>query len=333
MKLIGPAAARFVAARDENIGGVLVFGADHGLARDYARQLLQGSETTELTADQIQHDSALLHDSAYGGSLFGGATPVFIRGAGERALPALEEVLAKSDAARSLIVVEAGELTSKSKLRQFFETHAHLAAINCLAETGEALAKTIQRLAAVQGAKFAPEALDYVTGRLPPDRLAQLQELDKLLLYVGAFDKKDVTITLRDALATIGDAAEQDVYELPWLVFGSESAATDRALTRLAEEGTSEIQILRGLVSHALKLHQVQSLVDSGHTQGQAMGAIRPPLYDRDRARLSQQLRRWRLPAATRAVSALNEAERLMKSTGYPSGPLLGQLCLQLSQV
>ena len=345
MKVVTSSAARFIADPGVHIGGVLLYGPDHGLVHAYARQLLkERGETVELRGETVQHDPAALYDAAYGSSLFAGmaadgkgGSAIWLRETGERTLPAIEATLADSDAGRNFIVVEAGELTGKSKLRAFFETNPHLAAVGCYAETGEQLGRTLSSAALLQKARFNPEALDYVIARMPPDREAQLQELEKLLTYVGADGAGEKTITLKDVLATIGDAAEEDVYDLPWLVFGGPEkdnvADADRALARLKEEGTSEIQILRALLAHALKLHQVQSLVDAGQTQGQAISSLRPPLFDRDKQRIGAQLRRWRLPALTRAVSAINEAERLSKSTGYPAGVLLGQLCLQLAQV
>ena len=338
MKISSASAARFIAAPDTKIGGVLLYGPDHGLVHSYARQLLKDrGETTELRGEIVQHDPAALHDAAYGSSLFagmdGGGSAIYLREVSERTLSAIEATLGSSDASRNFIVVEAGELTSKSKLRAFFESNSHLAAIGCYAESGEQLGRTLSAAALVQKARFNPEALDYVIERMPPDREAQLQELDKLLTYVGADGTAEKTISLRDVLATIGDAAEEDVYDLPWQVFGGEAQLTDRAVARLKEEGASEIQILRALLTHALKLHQVQSLVDAGQSQSQAISSLRPPLFDRDKQRIGAQLRRWRLPQLTRAISAINEAERLSKSTGYPAGVLLGQLCLQLSQV
>ncbi len=342
MKISSASAVRFIAAPDTKIGGVLLYGPDHGLVHSYARQLLKGrGETTELRGETVQHDPAALHDAAYGSSLFagmdGGGSAIYLREVGERTLPALEATLGGSDASRNFIVVEAGELTSKSKLRAFFESNPHLAAIGCYAETGEQLGRTLSAAALAHKACFNPEALDYVIERMPPDREAQLQELDKLLTYVGADAKNEKsaekTISLRDVLATIGDAAEEDIYDLPWQVFGGEAVGTDRAVARLKEEGASEIQILRALLTHALKLHQVQSLVDAGQSQSQAISSLRPPLFDRDKQRIGAQLRRWRLSALTRAISAINEAERLSKSTGYPGGVILGQLCLQLAKV
>lgn len=330
MKLTGSAIDRFLRAPDPAIQAVLVFGPNYGLIRDHAQTLLDrnGGEVSELRGMQIQDDPAALHDAAYASSLFGGGAPIFVREASDKITATLESVLEGSDAARNFIVVEAGELTPKSKLRALFENTPHLAAIACYAETGEQLAQKLKDMAAEQGCTIAPEALDYMIERLPGDRAAQRQEMDKLALYTGSGNM----ITLKEAMACIGDAADVDVFDLPWQVFNGDGLVVDKTLGRLIEESTADILILRTLLGHAVKLHQAQSAIRNGQSQSQAMQGVRPPIFRNMESKFQNHLRRWPLPALTRAIGALNEAERQCKSTGYPGTAIVRQLATQLTQ-
>lgn len=331
MKLSGTAADRFIAGQGTpGSSAVLLFGPNYGMIQDHARALLLrcGGEATELRGSSVVDDPASLHDAAYASSLFGGGAPVFVREANDKIAALCDELLHTPDTQRNFIVIEAGELTPKSKLRALFENAPHLAAIACYEEKGEALAARLNNYMAEAGYKLLPEAADYIVDRLPGDRAAQNSEMEKLLLYAG--DKKE--IGLKEAIATIGDAAEIEVYDLPWLVFGGDAPAADKALTRLAEANTSEIQILRALLSHAMRLHAAQSNIRAGQSQSAAMENLRPPVWRSDQGKFQLQLRRWSLPALTKSITALTDCERLCKSTGYPGQALMRQLATQLGQ-
>lgn len=330
MKLTGSAIDRFLRTPDERISAVLVFGPNYGLIQEHAKALLarSGGEISEMRGSQVQDEPALLHDAAYASSLFGGGAPIFLREATDKIFATLNEILEQPDPARNFIVVEAGELTPKSKLRALFENTPHLAAIACYAETGEQLAQRLKEAAAEQNCHISSDALDYIIDRLPGDRAAQRQEMEKLLLYVGDGNE----ITIRDAMACIGDAADVEVFDLPWQVFSGEGPVVDKSLTRLAEESTADILMLRTLLGHALKLHQAQSAIRGGQSQSMAMQSLRPPIFRNQESKFQLQLRRWPLPALTKAIGALNEAERQCKSTGYPSAAIVRQLAIQLTQ-
>ena len=331
MKLSGAAVDRFIKGQGaETTSAVLLYGPNYGMISDSARAILArgGGEATELRGSAILDDPASLNDAAYASSLFGGGAPVYVRDATEKLATLLEELLGAPDPQRNLIVIEASELTPKSKLRALFETAPHLAAIACYEEKGEALAARLSSYMTESGYRLLPEASDYIVDRLPGDRAAQNSEMEKLILYAG--DKKE--IGLKEAIATIGDAAEIEVYDLPWLVFSGEAPAADKALARLHEANTSEIQILRALLSHAMRLHAAQSSIRAGQSQSQAMESLRPPVWRSDQGRFQQNLRRWTLPALTKTITALTECERLCKSTGYPGPALMRQLATQIGQ-
>lgn len=329
MKLSGVSAERFVDKPQPGINGALVYGANYGLGQEYITRLCTavGGEVTELRVADLLDDPARVRDLAYSASLFGGQNLLWLREATDKATDALEELLGLSDVNRNFVIVEAGELGPKSRLRALFEDAGHLACLPCYIEKGADLARTMVDMLRAENITLTTAARDYLVERAPADRLALRGEVERLALYAGAGAKVD----LAEAQKCLGDAADADAFDLPWLVFDGKAEETDRALTRLFGEQTSGIMIIRMLLGHALKLHGAQSRVAAGDNQATAVGAVRPPVFSNLRPRFTGQLARWPLPRLTQAISRLHDTELKCKSTGFPEEPMVRQLTLLLA--
>lgn len=334
MKLSGPAIERFAVRPEAGVGGALVYGANYGLGQELISKMCRalsggGTQSTaqEWRASDVLADPARARDALYAGSLFGDAQVLWVRDATDKITDLLAEWLSETDDKRGFVIVEAGELGPKSRLRALFENTPHLAALPCYIEKGADLARTITDLLRAENITLSPAARDYLVQRAPADRLALRGEVERLSLYMGAGS----TVELEAARACLGDAADADQFDLPWLVFDGQTMATDRALDRLFGEQTSGVAIIRALLAHALKLHVAQSLVTAGQNKAQAIGAIKPPIFKNQQARFEQHLQRWSLPRLTQAICRLQDCELKCKSTGYPEVALVRQAALLLA--
>lgn len=329
MKLAGSNIDRFVDKPAAGVNGFLIYGPNYGLGQEFITRLSRtlGGELTELRGSDLLENPARVHDMAYASSLFGGQNLIWLREVTDKATDALKELLGTPDDKRNSIIIEAGELTTKSRLRLLFEQQDHLAALPCYIEKGADLARTLNSLLKAENITLTAEARDYLVERAPADRLALRGEVERLVLFAGA----GCTVDLDTARTCLGDAAEAEIFELPWLVFDGKTADTDRTLTRLFGEQTSGVAIIRSLISHSLKLHHVQAHCSGGTSASSAIESLRPPLFYNQKDRFAAQLGRWSLPRLTQAISRLQDTELKCKSTGFPEEPLVRQLTLLLA--
>jgi DNA polymerase-3 subunit delta len=321
-------AEKFAATPDPAVQGILVYGPNYGLGQEYIARMLKalGAEADELRAADCIDDPAHLGDALHSTSLFGDKSVVWVRDATDKLTDVCADAFGDPDTNRNFVIIEAGDL-GKGRLRKLFEDANHLAALPCYVEKGADLERTIADLLGADGITLTTDARHYLADRAPADRLALRGDLERLALYVG----KGATINLPTAQACLGDAADADAFDLPWLVFDGKVGEADTALTRLEGEGTSGIMLLRMLLGHCLKLHMVQSLTAAGTTIVDAVKEIRPPLFYNQTDRFKQQLRRWTLPRLTQAVQRLHETELQCKSTGYPADTMVRQLALLMA--
>jgi DNA polymerase-3 subunit delta len=291
---------------------VLLHGDDAGLVRERAeglvRAVLGGKmddpfRLAELTRDEAARPGVLSGEAA-ALAMTGGRRVVRLREATDAHAAALKEALATRGEA--LLVLEGGELTTRSKLRVLGEAESDVAVIACYRERGDELAATLGRMLREQGVNAEQAALSFLAGRLGEDRMQTRREVEKLALYVGEGGRVDEEA----ALACGPEGAAMDLDEALMAATTGDAKTADRALTAAFAEGANPVQVLRAALRHVQRLHEAA-------VAGGDASVLRPPVFFRQKAAFDRALRMWS-PAALEAVgAALLEAERRTKTTAF----------------
>lgn len=300
-----------VLADPSGVRAVLLHGDDAGLVRERAEALVRavlGGATddpfrmAELTREEAAKPGALAGEAA-ALALTGGRRVVRLREATDAHAGALKDMLA--GAGEALIVMEGGELNSRSKLRVLAEAAPEVAVIACYRERGEELAGSIGRLLKEQGVSADAAALGWLAGRLGEDRMLMRREVEKLALYVGPGGRVDEEA----ALACGAEGAALELDEALMAATAGDQAAADRALDAVFAEGTNPVQVLRAAIRHVQRLHEASLAGDAA--------VLRPPVFFRHKAAFERAVRLWPAAALEAAGGALLEAERRTKTTAF----------------
>jgi DNA polymerase-3 subunit delta len=334
MKVQAGSADRFAASPPAAIRAVLVYGPDTGLVRERAGRLVASAvddvadpfRVVELTGAQVREDQALLADEAAALSLVGGRRAVRVRDATDAAAESCANMLAA--AGEALVVVEAGALPPRSKLRKLFEDAADAAALPCYADDGGALAGLVREVLGAHGLKADADATAFLCASLGSDRMVSRSELEKLALYAAGNE----TVTMEDAAACVGDSTAMTLDDLAFAVGGGDVARAARLADRSFQEGAAAVQVLRAVARHVQRLHFVSGQVAEGAASAAAMKGLRPPVFFRSADAFAAQARLWPPAALGRAIAALNRAELDCKSTGAPDRALTNAVLLGLAR-
>ncbi len=336
MKIAANRADAFARDPDAAVRAVLVYGPDEGLVRARADALTKAvAEDTgdpfrvaEITAAALRDTPSLIADEAAAIALTGGRRVVRFRDAPESAAGALETFLADGPG-DALVVVQAGTLGARSKLRKLFEDARNAAALPCYADDERTLEVVICNTLESDGISVSREALDYLTANLGADRGLSLAELEKLAIYSGPGG----SVTLDDAVALIGDSSALSIDDVIFAAAAGDGLAADRALTRSYQEGVNPVTILRALGRHLMRLQLARTKVDAGTPVDAALKALRPPVFFKLAGPFRRQLRVWSGAKLARALALVLQAEQQCKRTGAPAPELCGRTILQISRL
>lgn len=335
MKLSGAKVDAFLKQPAKNVRAILLFGPDAGMVRERGAGLCKlfaspddpfGLE--EFTGDAVRKDPTLLSDTSRAMSLMGGSPVVRIRDATDALAPIVTSWLDEGGGAHP-VIFEAGELTPRAKIRVLFESRDDAAAIGCYADEGRDLRGTVSSALSEAGVRIDDDAMALLLERLGADRLAVRQEISKLILYAGG--EKGSSIGVKDVEGSVGDGATMSLDDIAFAVGDGNIEKLESGLSRAQAEGIDTNAILRGVLRHFVRLHEVvaesaNSGIDS------AVSKLRPPVFFKLKASFSAQARKWRQPELARALSLLMETDRQSKQMQQIEWAVCERSLMQLAQ-
>lgn len=309
--------AAFLAAPPPDCRVVLLLGDDDGLVSERAAALVQavaGDDPLcrEEAGRDAMRDAGALAAMASAQPLMGGRVAVRVRDAKDGWADAARAAL--DGPGPGLVVMEAAGLKKSGKLHGAVSAHPRGAVVECYAERGAELRASIGRILGELGAAAEPEALDWLAERAGEDRLAMRRALEVLALHA----EPGARIAVEDAMAVLGEGSLLDLDEALLAASQGDAAAADRAIARATAEGANPVQVIRAALRHAQRLHQAALAVAGGASPGDAIGALRPPVFWKNKPGLERALRKWPAPRLEALGAALLRAERQCKTTALP---------------
>ena len=322
-------------APDPAARAVLVYGPDGGLVRERADALARHVvpdradpfRVAELGPAQLKDDPARLADEAAALSFTGGRRVVRVREAADVQVDILIRFL-DAPLGDALVIVEAGELGPRSRLRRLFEAAANAAALPCYPDEGARLRRVIEETLAGGGFSIEPAALELLESTLGGDRLVTRGELDKLATYMG----RDRRITLADAEACVGDTSVITLDRVAIAAAAGDLAGLERGLGRSYLEGVAPVSVLRATARHLQRLHRAAGLVARGESADRAIKSFRPPLHFRIAGAVRDQLAAWPVERAAQAMKIVLEAEIACKTTGTPAEAVCSRALMRVAR-
>lgn len=309
----------------------LLYGDDAGLIRRRAEELagsvLDGPDDPFRLVWLNRDEIARLPEEASALSLIGGRRVVRVRDVADAALTAVRAAAeAKGEA---LVILEAPDLASRSRLRTYVEGLPDGVAIGCYPEEGRALDDTIRAVLAADAIGVRPDALEWLRAHLGADHDATRSELGKLALYVGVAGEVDIEA----AEACIGEAAALSLDDALFAATAGDVGGADRALMLAFAEGAAAVGVLRAALYHLQRLHRARLAMDRDRmAAADAAKLVRPPLFFRRVATFTMALAAWPSGSLLRALEAVAGAERECKRTGAPDVTLCRQVIGQLAR-
>lgn len=324
--------ARALARLDPALRLVLLYGPDTSasadLARTVARQFADGE--TIVAAATLTADPAALVAAASAIEMFGGSRTIRVDDAGEEILAAVAQVLDAAVTGNPVVVV-AGALRKGSKLVARVEAAPNaLAVVNYLPDAA-GTGRAISEIAAEHGVRLSRDAVAALARATGGDRGIVRQEVAKLALFVDATPATPVDADVADVAAVGADFADADFGALVDGVAGGAPVVVGRQLAEFGSGTVRGIPLLRVVAKRFWLLLDLRAAVDGGASAATAVEAARPPIFFKERPRVTAQLARWRTPAIRSALARLFDAERGIKRSGSAGDVVVDQLLLALA--
>lgn len=308
---------------------ILLHGPDAGLVAERGLALarsVEGALHDPFRFTELHNPAAdVLLTEATAAALTGGRRVVRVRDVHESHAKVLDALVKAPPEA--LVILEAGELTGKSKLRAAAEKAAGVAAIACYAIDQARLPQAIAARLRTAGVQIDQDAAAWAGQNLSGEEGPLGQALEVLALYAGA----EKQLGLADVTAVLADGGDSSMGDAIDAALTGDVAATDKALSLAYEEGVAPVGLLRVLLGELLRLRVAAGAMADGASAQEAMAAMRPPVFFKRQALVGKALRLWPLAAVDQAVAAALAAEAACKTTRVPEHDYCRQTMLALA--
>ena len=338
MKLTWKQIEPFVKSPDPKARVVLIYGPDDGLMRERAKiigktivpDLDDPFNVTAMTTQQINDDPACLVDEANAISMMGGARLIIISNGADKLTPTIKAYL-ENPSPENLIIIEAGELGTRSSLRQLCEKSKNAAALPCYVEDERGMGNLIRETLSQSGFRIESDAVHFFSTAIMGDRARARNEIEKLMIYMGDPKTQNNFITIADVAASCGEAGAASIDDLVYAVAGSNSKLAMSTYNKLIAEGTIDVVILRSLQNHFRKLHYTNAMMKGGKSMDEAIKSLQPPLFFKLATPFKSHLSKWKGRKLDMVMAKLAELEAQTKRSGAPVHTLCAQAILSLS--
>ncbi|RYH09092.1 DNA polymerase III subunit delta [Tropicimonas sp. IMCC6043] len=338
MKLSSRDANAFFAKPDVRRAGLLIYGADAmrvALRRQDLVAALIGPEgdsemrLTRMQAAELRRDGAALTDEVKATGFFPGQRVVLVEEAGDAQSAAIAAALDDWSEGDAMIVVTAGTLAARSKLRKLFEDHSNALAA-AIYDDPPSRAEIEAELKRAGLARIDPAAmgdLEALARALDPGDFRQT--LEKISLYkrgdsepltsgeIAALAPATIEAAVDDVLHAVAEGRDGDIGPL---------------MQKLGGQGETPVYLTIAALRHFRALHAA-----AADPKGPAAGIARqrPPVFGPRRDRMIRQAQGWSPDRLDRALSTLIDTDLALRSAGQtaPQMALVERAFLRLAHL
>lgn len=305
-------ADRFLAAPDQAVCAILLYGPDTGLASERARAAAEAfvkrsggdAEVIRIEESDLDQDPDRLQVELQTIPMFGGGKVVRTT-AGRKINAALFKDVFQAGPPAAGLVCEAGNLKASDALRKLFEGTAFAAAVPCYGDEARDLSQLVKDMTAQAGLSIGRDEADLLVSRLGADRALSRGEIDKLILYCAG----RTAITADDILAIVGDATEAGLEEIAVAAANGEAVKVVHDYDRAINAGESSQAILLIAMRYFQRLQRLTAQIDEGKSPEEAVRGLRPPVHFKLKDTLTRQCRIWSTAALGDALERLSAAQ------------------------
>jgi len=286
----------FVRSPDTTKAGLLIYGQDAmrvALRRQDIVKALVGEtgeeemRLTRLAASDVRKDPALVSDEVKATGFFPGQRVVLVEDAQDGTTPAISAALEGWQDGDAMLVVTAGQLAARSKLRKLFEDGKNLIAIAIYTDPMSRDEVEAALKAAGLALPDGPVMQDLVTLGRALDPGDFRQTVEKLALYKVS---DETPLSAADIAACAPATMEVAVDDVVNLAAEGQVDALCAALPQLVAQGANPTSLCIAATRHFRTLHAA-----SCNAQGaeQGLSRARPPVFGPRRDRMARQIRHW----------------------------------------
>ena len=308
---------------------ILFYGENQGLKEEFKKNIKEANKNNEklnLLQDEIIKNENLLINEISNKSLFNNKKIIFIDQVNEKILNIIEEMA--EDVSDEKIVIFAGNLDKKSKLRSYFEKSKLYGIVACYQDNEITIKKIItNKLSDYQG--LSTQVINFIIQNTGLNRSKVNNEIEKIK---SCFLEKKINLEKIDLLLNI--KTNDDFNKLKDEALKGNKIKTNKLLADTVFEPENNIYYLNSINQRINKLYEIEKMKQNNSNTETLVSSLKPPIFWKDKPVLIEQTNKWNENKIKKALEETYTVELQIKTgSGIKSDLLIKNLMIDLCTI
>ena len=294
----------------------LNYGENEGIKNEIIRNLekiFKGSiENYDET--QIINNNELFYEKMFNQSFFEKEKVIIINRCSDKIFEVIENIIERENSDIK-IILNAGVLDKKSKLRNLFEKRRELVIVPTYKDNSITLADIAKRFFSNYKISISQETINLLVNRCNGDRGHLKSELDKILIYING--KK--SINLEEIYKLTNLAENFNINELVDTALSKNSQKTSDIINESNYKSDDGILILRTFLQKAKRLLNLYEKLNENSSLDGLVDNYKPPIFWKDKPIVKKQLENWSKSKIENLIININKTEIFLKKNSSVS--------------
>ena len=288
----------------------LLHGKNEGLKNECVNEILKGNDGKVFNYDenQVKDQTESFYENLLSGSLFESSKIILINRASDKIYNIIQD-LVERNIINTKIIINAGVLETKSKLRSLFEKNKNLICIPSYPDNNNTLAKLAVNIFRKENISISQQNVNLIVEKSNGDRNRLKIEIEKIKNFV--INKKK--ISTKEILKLINLSENYELSEL----IDSSLAKDKNKIIKILNENNYNVEdcivILRTFLSKAKRIHKLAMELEKNHDIYKTINTAKPPIFWKDKEIVKVQLKKWNSKKIKALINKINDIELKIK--------------------
>ena len=228
-----------------------------------------------------------------------------------------------------VIILLAGSLEKKSKIRQIFERSTQFSCVPFYPDNNQTLSTIASGFFRGRKTPVSTQIINLLVDRSGGDRQNLQSELAKIESLLGTRQK----ITIEDVLKLTNLAENYDVTELVDNCLAKNKRRTIKILNENNYSIDDAIIIIRTFLSKAKRLLKLLNELQNKKNIDMAITSMKPPIFWKDKDIVKQQMQKLSINSTRSLIYKINDIELLIKKNNHSSINILSNFVIEQSSI
>ena len=297
----------------------LLYGKNEGLKTECINEILKRNDGKVFNYDenQIKDQTESFYENLLSGSLFESTKIILINRASDKIYNIVLDLIERNITSAK-IIINAGVLETRSKLRSLFEKNKDLICIPTYPDNNDTLARLAANIFRKENITISQQNINLIVEKCNGDRKNLKIEIEKIKIF--GKDKKRIST---EEILKLINLAEN--YGLSELIDNSLAKNKNKIINILNENNYNAedcIIILRTFLSKAKRIHKLAIELEKNHDINKTINSAKPPIFWKDKEIVKIQLKKWKSKKLRMFINKINDVELKIKKN-YNSSVLI----------